>query len=121
MLFEIRPVIPNEADKLLPLMEQLGYPQTLEALTSRINLFLEQDGYGIAVAKEVKTKNVLISPFVHLSNNIADPKKAKFFFDKIYKKVDGSEYNINTAQFGYHKEVLLDIKGHPGSIRYREF
>lgn len=59
MIFEIRSANPNEADKLLPLMEQLGYSQTIEALTSRINLFLKQDGYGIAVAEEVETKKLI--------------------------------------------------------------
>ena len=57
--FEIRPASPNEVDKLLPLMEQLGYPQTLEAMTSRINLFLKQDGYGIAVAEETSTRKIV--------------------------------------------------------------
>jgi len=72
-------------------------------------------------AKEVNTKDILISPFVHLSNNIADAGIAKDFFKNIYEKVKDSGYNTNTAHFGYHKSVKLDIKGHPGSVRYREF
>lgn len=59
MMFEIRSANPSEADKILPLMEQLGYSQTIEALISRINLFLRQDGYGIAVAEESKSKKLI--------------------------------------------------------------
>ena len=72
-------------------------------------------------AKEVKTKDILLSPFVHLSKNIADSETAKEFFKKLYEKVKDSGYTTNTAHFGYHKSVKLDIKGHPGSVRYREF
>lgn len=59
MQFEIRSASSNEADALLPLMEQLGYSQTIEALASRINLFLKQDGYGIAVAEETNTRKII--------------------------------------------------------------
>jgi len=59
MQFEIRSASSSEAGKLLPLMEQLGYSQTLEAMTSQINLFLKQDGYGIAVAEETSTSKIV--------------------------------------------------------------
>lgn len=59
MQFEIRLAELNDAEKLLPLMEQLGYPQTIETLKSRINLFLKQDGYGIALAEEISTRNIV--------------------------------------------------------------
>ena len=31
------------------------------------------------------------------------------------------EFNVMRAHFGSHKELLLDIYGHPGNARYREF
>lgn len=72
-------------------------------------------------AVEVSTTNLMISPFVHLSKNIADPAKAKVFYESLLNKFDKSIYTINSSHFGYHKSLLLDIKGHPGSFRYREF
>jgi len=63
----------------------------------------------------------LISPFAHLSQNIAEHGTAKEYFKSLYDKTKAAGYKTDTAHFGYHKEVLLNIKGHPGSVRYREF
>jgi len=70
---------------------------------------------------EVMSKNVLISPFVHLSKNIAKPKIAKEIYNKLMEKMNKSSFITSSSHFGYHKSVKLDIKGHPGSVRYREF
>lgn len=75
----------------------------------------------IKTSKEVKTKNLLISPFVHLSNRIARPDVAKELYEKLTGKFIGTDYIVKSSHFGYHKSLLLDIKGHPGSFRYREF
>jgi len=75
----------------------------------------------IKTAKELDTKNIMIAPFVHLSNNIASPSVAKDFYADLMNKFSGSDYKIASSHFGYHKSLLLDIKGHPGSFRYREF
>lgn len=72
-------------------------------------------------ANEVGTKNLVISPFVHLSNNIAQPAEAKVFYEKLVAEFSDTDYHTITSHFGYHKSLLLDIKGHPGSFRYREF
>jgi len=70
---------------------------------------------------EVKTKNLMIAPFVHLSKNIAKPKVAKELYEALMKKFENTEYTVKSSHFGYHKSLLLDVKGHPGSFRYREF
>jgi threonyl-tRNA synthetase len=70
---------------------------------------------------EVATKNVMISPFVHLSNKIASPQIAKELYEKLLERFKGMDYSINSSHFGFHKSLLLDIKGYPGSFRYREF
>lgn len=72
-------------------------------------------------AKEFGTNKIMIAPFVHLSNNIANPKVAKALYEGLVNKFKGSEYIIETSHFGYHKSLLLKVKGHPGSFRYREF
>lgn len=73
------------------------------------------------MADEIKTDNLMISPFVHLSKNIAKPEVAKQLYEKLMAKFTGTKYNVKSSHFGYHKSLLLDIKGHPGSFRYREF
>jgi threonyl-tRNA synthetase len=75
----------------------------------------------LKTAEEVKTKNLMISPFVHLSNKIAKPDVAKRLYEKLMDKFIGSNFIVKSSHFGYHKNLLLNIKGHPGSFRYREF
>ena len=75
----------------------------------------------IKTANELGTKNIMIAPFVHLSNNIESPNIAKDFYTDLMNRFSGSDYKISSSHFGYHKSLLLDIKGHPGSFRYREF
>lgn len=75
----------------------------------------------IKSAHEVGAKNLMIAPFVHLSKQIADPEMAKDFYETIIKKFENDDFIVKSSHFGYHKSLLLDIKGHPGSFRYREF
>jgi threonyl-tRNA synthetase len=75
----------------------------------------------LKTAEEVNTKKLLISPFVHLSKNIAKPETAKNLYEFLMSKFIDSDFTVQSSHFGYHKSLLLDIKGHPGSFRYREF
>ncbi len=75
----------------------------------------------LKTADEVKTTNLMIAPFVHLSKNIAQPTVAKELYEKLLRKFEKTSFTIKSSHFGYHKSLLLDIKGHPGSFRYREF
>jgi hypothetical protein len=36
---------------LLPLMEQLGYPQNAQDFEKRLEIFMSKEGYGVAVLK----------------------------------------------------------------------
>jgi GNAT superfamily N-acetyltransferase len=46
----IRHALLEDISQILPLMEQLGYPQDQEEFEERFHLFLRQPGYGISVA-----------------------------------------------------------------------
>lgn len=74
----------------------------------------------IKTAHEIGTKNLVLSPFVHLSNNIAPPEIAKTLAAQLVASFTNTEYTITTSHFGYHKSLLLNIKGHPGSFRVIE-
>lgn len=75
----------------------------------------------IKTAKELETKNLMISPFVHLSNNIASSEASKNIYKNLLEKFKNTDYKVSSSHFGYHKSLQLDVKGHPGSFRYREF
>ncbi|MEK7580384.1 MAG: threonyl-tRNA synthetase editing domain-containing protein [Patescibacteria group bacterium] len=75
----------------------------------------------LKTADEIQTKNLMIAPFVHLSKNIAEPNVAKYFYENLMQRFKQTAFNLKSSHFGYHKSLLLDIKGHPGSFRYREF
>jgi len=72
-----------------------------------------------AMAKDVGQNTVVLLPFAHLSNDLADTKKALKTLDNLEKSL--KEFAVLRAHFGSHKELLLDIYGHPGNARYREF
>jgi len=72
------------------------------------------------MCQEVGHKNVVILPFAHLSNNLAKAKDGIKIVLLIEENLK-NKFNVMRAHFGSHKELLLDIYGHPGNARYREF
>ena len=80
-------------------------------------------GLSEEVAKmclEVGHKNVVILPFAHLSNKLAKSSDGIKIISMIVDNLK-EDFDIIRAHFGSHKELLLDIYGHPGNARYREF
>ena len=70
---------------------------------------------------DVKAKQVLIAPFVHLSNNIAPWSAVKDIHNYLLQRMAVTSLAVQTSHFGYHKSWLLDIKGHKYAYKYREF
>jgi len=86
---------------------------------------LEKDCVNVAkeiikMTKETKQLNVIIAPFAHLSNNLANSEYVLKALNLIENTID-HEVVVQRAHFGSHKSLLLDVHGHPGNIRYREF
>lgn len=74
----------------------------------------------VKMSEEVGHKNVVLLPFAHLSNKLADSKKSLAGLDLLEESLQ-KEFNLLRDHFGSHKSLLLDIYGHPGNARYREF
>ncbi len=71
------------------------------------------------MSKDTGHKNVVLFPFGHLSNKLADTDttvKAMHLLEEYLK-----EFHPKRAHFGSDKKLLLDIFGHKGNVRYREF
>lgn len=71
------------------------------------------------MSKEVGHKNIVLLPFAHLSNKLAPSEKVIETLDFIEKELKG--FNVSRSHFGSHKSLLLDVYGHPGNARFREF
>jgi hypothetical protein len=71
-------------------------------------------------AKDTKSSNIVLMPFVHLSNNIADFNKSIECIDFIENSLK-DDFKILRSHFGYHKELLLHTFGHKTNVRFREF
>ena len=71
-------------------------------------------------SEEVKTKNIVLYPYAHLSSNLAAPDFALNSIsetEKLLKK----DFKVTRAPFGYYKSLELKVKGHPLSELSKEF
>src|SRR3989344_3041179 len=65
--------------------------------------------------------NIVVVPFVHLSNKIAHPEKASQFCNLLAEELRKKYYKTHLATFGSHKRLSLDVFGHRASVSYFEF
>ena len=71
-------------------------------------------------AKDTKTPNILLAPFVHLSNNIANSDKSMKIILALEEELK-KEFSVLRSHYGYDKSLKLEIFGHKGNVRFREF
>ena len=74
----------------------------------------------VDIASQVKTKNIVLYPYAHLSSDLANPEIAVKVFEEAEKILKKLKYNVFRAPFGYYKEFELKVKGHPLSELSRE-
>ncbi len=72
-------------------------------------------------ASEVKTENIVLYPYAHLSPNLAHPDTALEYMVEAEQTLKKCKYNVTRAPFGYYKEFELKVKGHPLSELSKEF
>ena len=70
---------------------------------------------------EVKRDKAVVVPFAHLSNNLCEPKKSFEILEEIENKLKEMKLKTIRTHFGSNKSLHLDIYGHTGNARYREF
>lgn len=74
----------------------------------------------LEVCKDFKCDLAVMLPFAHLSSDLADSKEAVAALDLLEKRLSG-KLKIMRSHFGSHKSLLLDVHGHVGNVRFREF
>lgn len=72
------------------------------------------------MAQDVAHHSVVILPFAHLSNDLADSETAIEVLEAAKIKLP-NDYEVMRGHFGSHKEFLLDVFGHPGNVRFRDY
>jgi threonyl-tRNA synthetase len=73
------------------------------------------------IAEQVKVKDVLLYPLVHLTSKPSSPKVAKAVISKSEKLLNEKGYKTSHSPFGWYKGYTLKCKGHPLSELSREF
>ncbi len=71
------------------------------------------------IVGQVKAKNIVLYPYVHLSSNPSSPEIAVKVLDEAEKKLK-ADFKVARAPFGYYKEFEMKVKGHPLSELSRE-
>jgi threonyl-tRNA synthetase len=73
------------------------------------------------VANDVKTKSIVLYPYVHLTSSPSSPKAAKRVLAETENLLKARGFGVGHAPFGYYKAFTLKAKGHPLSELSREF
>ncbi len=73
-----------------------------------------------AVAEQVKTKNILLYPWVHLTSKPSKPQLAKGTILRAEALLKEKGYTANHSPFGWYKAFNIKSKGHPLSELSRE-
>lgn len=73
----------------------------------------------VDVSSRVGAKNIVLFPFVHLSNNISSADAALKMIAEIYDKLKLLGFAVDRAPFGWEKVFSLTSKGHPLAEVYR--
>ena len=72
------------------------------------------------ISEQVKTKNIVLYPYAHLSNNLGKPNTAIEILKAAEKELSKQGFKVSRAPFGYYKSFELKVKGHPLSELSRE-
>ena len=72
------------------------------------------------ISRQVKTNNIVLYPYAHLSSNLGNPDLAMDILEKAEAELKKLKYKVTRAPFGYYKEFELKVKGHPLSELSRE-
>ncbi len=72
------------------------------------------------ISEKVKTKNIVLYPYAHLSKDLGKPQIAIDILKSAEKELKKQGFSVSRAPFGYYKTFELKVKGHPLSELSRE-
>ncbi len=71
--------------------------------------------------ERVKPKNIVVYPWVHLTQKPAKPSLASKITELIFESLKQRGYNVFLSPFGWYKAFRISVKGHPLSELSRSF
>jgi len=71
------------------------------------------------VASKIKTENITIFPFAHLSDELATPETAVQILKCVEYKLIDEGYHVLRVPFGWYKVFEFRSKGHPLAVLSR--
>lgn len=96
----IRRVKKEDIALLLPLMEQLGYPQELKDMQKRFQHFTNQEGYGVAVAEQERK----------IIGWVAWSKSLSFVTPKVRIRIEGLVIDAPYQARGIGKQLMTYVE-----------
>ena len=69
----------------------------------------------IDIAKQVKTKNVVLHSFAHLSSSLSSPDVARKIINEMHRVLTSKGYTSLKTPFGWRDTFELCVKSHPVS------
>jgi threonyl-tRNA synthetase len=65
-------------------------------------------------AREIRTDDVMLYPYAHLSSNLSSPRVATKVLEKVREAISSEPgLTIHEAPFGFYKGFSIECKGHP--------
>lgn len=119
--------IEYEVKKSTPVAEKIEDPMKSGRLEDALTVFIAvektdevnpdevvQEGVSEVekVIWQVKTNNVMLYPYAHLSSNLSSPKVAVYVLTAMEKALS-EKYTVKRAPFGWYKAFKISCKGHP--------
>lgn len=113
--------LPDKDKKEKEIKEALVVLTAVEKADKSIPIVVKQLVENIKdIASQVKTKNIVLYPYAHLSKDLGSPEIAQEVLEKAEEELKKHKFHVARAPFGYYKEFELKVKGHPLSELSRE-
>ncbi len=72
-------------------------------------------------SQDFKISRIVVYPYAHLSNNLAEPAKAREMINKLAKLLEQEGFEVYKAPFGWMKRLHFNTKSHPMAEQLRVY
>ena len=73
------------------------------------------------LARKWKADQILLHSFTHLSEEKADPDRAKALLERTRDRLTTAGYDAGLTAFGYYNDLVIHAQGHPLARIFKAF